>query len=195
MLVIAFEAIQHSNDYFALYRRDMQLGAYQGIAKRIEKARSLIEKEQQASTIGGALKVTKNRSMGGSNKLFPDVRPPEKSPELPAELPFRKDLKVPSDTVDRNLGGLKLEAEGLIDNTIQCYEANVRDGFEGNGPYDRLAVIYRRRGDIEKEIAVLKRAVEVFEKLQTSPRLDVAPKLTKFRERLWRASERLKRSK
>ena len=34
------EAVQHTNDYFALYRRDLQLAASQRIAKRIEEARA-----------------------------------------------------------------------------------------------------------------------------------------------------------
>ncbi len=96
--------------------------------------------------------------------------------------------RIPTDAAERNLLGIELEADGLIDNAIECYEANVRDGFEGNHPYDRLAVIFRRRKEPAREMAVLTRAVEVFSQLHSSPRSDVAPKLEKFRQRLHRAS-------
>ncbi len=95
---------------------------------------------------------------------------------------------MPTDPVKRNQWGMELEAEGLIDNAIECYEANVRDGFEGNYPYDRLAVIFHRRRDAARETAVLTRAIDVFSQLETSKRSDVALKLEKFRQRLRRIS-------
>jgi hypothetical protein len=67
----------------------------------------------------------------------------------------------------------------------RAYHASVRDGFDGDWPYERLAVIYRRRNDCASEIATLERAIEVFESLMArSPRVDVPLKLAKFRERL-----------
>lgn len=102
------------------------------------------------------------------------VRPPEQSL---APIP------VPTGHVDRNLLGIKLEAEGFVDNAVECYEANVRDGFDGDYPYRRLAVIYRRRGEFDKERLVLERGIEVFHSLLDSPRSDVAPKLEEFRKR------------
>ncbi len=96
--------------------------------------------------------------------------------------------RIPSNPVERNLLGIELEAEGLIDDAINCYEANLRDGFEGSQPYDRLAIIFRKRKDFASEVAVLARAVEVFSEIQTSLRSDVAPKLEKFKVRLRRAS-------
>jgi DNA polymerase-3 subunit epsilon len=121
----------------------------------------------------------------------PELRPDTWSP---GKRTYRQDLRVPTDPVERNLRGMEFEAEGLTDNAIECYEANVRDSFEGNHPYDRLAVIFRRRGDTASEIAVLTRAIELFSQLQTSSRSDVAPKLEKFRQRLRRVSARAKDS-
>ena len=88
--------------------------------------------------------------------------------------------------VDRNLLGSELEKADQIETAIALYEANIRDGFEGNGPYDRLAIIYRRQKKIKEEIRVLQRAIEVFSAYQ-GPRTDVAPKLQKFRSRLEKA--------
>jgi hypothetical protein len=106
-----------------------------------------------------------------------------------SEQPYDETIRVPDDSLARNLLGAELEAKGLVDNAIEYYESNVRDGFDGNYPYDRLAVIYRRRLDREREVAVLRRAVEVFERLHlTSPRADVASKLENFRARLDQAN-------
>jgi len=45
----------------------------------------------------------------------------------------------------RNKKGIELEKAGNIDEAIKYYEANVRDKFDGNHPYDNLAYIYRER--------------------------------------------------
>lgn len=105
----------------------------------------------------------------------------------------REIVAIPKDPVERNLQGSALEREGDVENAIEFYQANVRDGFEGNFPYDRLAVIFRKRGDFTSEIIVLKRAIEVFSGLRDSPRLDIAPKLAHFTTRLV-AAERLAKS-
>jgi len=105
------------------------------------------------------------------------------------ESDVRQNIPVPQDPVQRNLQGSALEREGHVENAVVLYQANVRDGFEGNFPYDRLAVIFRKRGDFASEIMVLKRAIEVFSALRDSPRLDVAPKLAHFMARLYVAQK------
>jgi tetratricopeptide (TPR) repeat protein len=100
------------------------------------------------------------------------------------EKPY-KEIKIPRDPVDRNLTGKELEKEGYVDNAIELYELNVKARFEGNSPYDRLTIIYRKRKQYDEEIRVLEQAISVFEALsKSSPRQDVNPKLDKFRERL-----------
>jgi tetratricopeptide (TPR) repeat protein len=59
--------------------------------------------------------------------------------------------------VDRNLDGIKLEKKGEIEKAIRLYEKNVEEDFEGSHPYDRLAIIYRKRGEYEEEIRVLRK--------------------------------------
>ena len=105
-----------------------------------------------------------------------------------------KSMKLPSDTCDRNLLGIELEKEGYIDNAIELYELNAKDGFDGNHPYDRLSIIYRKNKNYVDEVRILKRAIEVFEKANPL-RGDVLPKLTKFRIRLDKAIELLKNNK
>jgi tetratricopeptide (TPR) repeat protein len=89
-------------------------------------------------------------------------------------------------TVERNLRGIRAEKEDDLQSAIAMYEANVRDGFEGNHPYDRLAILYRKQKRVDDEVRVLERAIEVFSSLSPA-RSDVAPKLTKFRARLEKA--------
>jgi DNA-directed RNA polymerase subunit F len=102
--------------------------------------------------------------------------------------PFQLERDAKIKQVERNLRGRELEREGHVDNAVELYQANVQEGFEGNHPYDRLATIYRQRKDYALEVAVLERAVAVFEALvETSPRSDVQPKLAKFCERLEKA--------
>ena len=77
-----------------------------------------------------------------------------------------------------------IESKNHIDAAITLYEANILEGFNGNHPYDRLSVIYRKKGFILEEIRVLEMAISVFENLDRS---DAAPKLEKFRARLEKA--------
>jgi hypothetical protein len=91
-------------------------------------------------------------------------------------------------SVERNLRGIRAEKEGDLGSAIAMYEANVRDGCDGNHPYDRLAILYRKQKRVDDEVCVLERAVEVFSSL-SSARLDVAPKLAKFQARLQKARQ------
>ena len=118
-----------------------------------------------------------------------DIWGPRGKARKVAERAADPGIDVPRDPVARNLRGKELEAEGYVDNAIVCYEANVRDGFDGNFPFDRLAVLYRRRKEYGREVAVLERAVEVFNGLRSSPRADVLPKLQAFEARLRKARE------
>lgn len=91
-------------------------------------------------------------------------------------------------SVENNLTGRELEKSGKIDEAIELYERNVSDRFEGNYPYDRLAIIYRKRRDYDNEIRVLRTAVEVFENNQ-SMRKDISPKIDRFKKRLHTANK------
>lgn len=86
--------------------------------------------------------------------------------------------------VERNLLGRQLEKEGKIDEAIKLYEENIKEGFDGNFPYDRLAIIYRKQKKKEDEIRVLNCAIYVFENIVYQQRGDRIPKLNKFKERL-----------
>ena len=94
------------------------------------------------------------------------------------------ELTPSTDTLRNNLLGAELEKVKNIDDAIKFYERNVDLKFEGNHPYDRLAIIYRKNKDYVNEIRVLEIAINVFENLVYSERADRVPKLNKFKERL-----------
>lgn len=89
--------------------------------------------------------------------------------------------------LERNLKAKKLEKAGNIDGAIRLYEENIEENFEGNYPYDRLAIIYKKRNQINEEIRVLKKAIWVFENIVSKARADKEPKLDRFKERLKKA--------
>ena len=87
----------------------------------------------------------------------------------------------------RNLQGIELEKSGQVDEAIHLYEENVKEKFEGSHPYKRLAIIYRKRKQIDDEIRVLEKAIWVFENVVYQERADRLPKLDKFKKRLAKA--------
>jgi tetratricopeptide (TPR) repeat protein len=94
--------------------------------------------------------------------------------------------------VERNLKGVQFEKEGQIDRSIELYEANIKENFEGNHPYDRLAAIYRKQGRVDDEIRVLEKAVWVFENIVYQGRADRLPKLQRFQKQLDKAKKIIK---
>jgi tetratricopeptide (TPR) repeat protein len=85
--------------------------------------------------------------------------------------------------------GIEAEKAGQIDKAIEAYEKCIELQFEGNHPYDRLAIIYRKQGQYDDEIRVLEKAIWIFENLAYQLRADVPKKLMRFKERLVRAQE------
>ncbi len=85
---------------------------------------------------------------------------------------------------ERNIKGIELEKLGKVEEAVKFYEKNIEENFDGNHPYDRLAIIYRKKKDIRNEIRVLEKAIYVFENIVYSKRSDRLPKLSKFKIRL-----------
>lgn len=82
-----------------------------------------------------------------------------------AQLEFSK-CKAEKDSLEkcakRNNKGLEYEKDGKIKLVIKQYEANISDGYPAHHSYKRLMVIYHKQKDLENEIRVIKRALEVF---------------------------------
>lgn len=60
--------------------------------------------------------------------------------------------------------GIDLEREGMIDEAIKVYEKSIISKLPIKHPYERLAILYRKKKDYENEIRVIKTAIEVFMK-------------------------------
>lgn len=89
--------------------------------------------------------------------------------------------------VERNKKAIELQKKGEVNKAIELYEMIIADNFEGNYPYDSLAIIYRNREQFDDEIRVLEKAIWVFENVVNEKRMDRAPKLNKFKVRLEQA--------
>ena len=100
--------------------------------------------------------------------------------------------------------GMELEKAGKIDEAIAEYEKSIAMDFEGDRPYDRLAILYRKRKQIDEEIRVLNKAIGVLKnvvsknfehinadlkRLGYPTRGDLNPRLEKFEKRLKQAKE------
>lgn len=100
----------------------------------------------------------------------------------------KKKFKFVEKGYKSNCKAMSYEEEKDIPNAIKYYEESISYNFDGNYPYDRLAILYRKNKDYDNEIRVLNKAIENFSLLEkTSPRGDIHPKLNKFKERLTRA--------
>ena len=65
--------------------------------------------------------------------------------------------------VDRNIEGIRLEKAGDLAGAIRLYEANIKDGFDGSHPYDRLRIIYKKK----KDFSAMRAACESFLKVSS----------------------------
>lgn len=71
---------------------------------------------------------------------------------------YREDRRFSKQT-ERNLIAGQLENEGKTEEAIGLYEQNVKGDFVGEYPYWRLAVLYRRKGQHDDEIRVIKKGI------------------------------------
>jgi hypothetical protein len=147
------------------------------VAKEVSE---LLERGGLEPTIAVLYAPYEDRGPGIRLDLWTHRRPPKRI----LERPYDSTISVPADSVERNLQGRALETQGLVYNAIEFYEANVADRFDGSFPYDRLAVLFRRSKEIDREVAVLETAIEVFDSLRPTSRPDIEPKIAKFRARL-----------
>lgn len=61
-----------------------------------------------------------------------------------------------------NNEGIAYEKAGNIEAAIEAYRQNVSNSVVASHPYERLMIIYRKRKEYDKEIEVIKKAIEVF---------------------------------
>jgi tetratricopeptide (TPR) repeat protein len=98
--------------------------------------------------------------------------------------------KIDNKMLNRNLKGKALEKEGKIDEAIKLYEKNIKEEFDGTFPYNRLAIIYTKKGLLDDEIRVLERAILFFENIISKNKSDNLSIVEKFKYRLEKANKR-----
>ena len=86
--------------------------------------------------------------------------------------------------VDTNIKGKELEKMGKVDRALKLYEENLKNGDIGSHPYNRLAIIYRKRKDYDNEIRVCEKYIKMSRK-----KWDDNKKEEWFVKRLERAKE------
>jgi hypothetical protein len=64
-----------------------------------------------------------------------------------------------SRVAERNTNGIKLEKEGRISEAIELYEENILEDFFATHAYERLRILYRRNGELEKERRILRKYI------------------------------------
>jgi len=84
----------------------------------------------------------------------------------------------------RNLEGMALERAGHTDEAVALYEQNLAEGFEGDFPYGRLVAFHEKRGEFERAVDVLERAIEVFRASKRRTPADRRSTIQAFRGRL-----------
>lgn len=67
-----------------------------------------------------------------------------------------------AETAAANNKGIALEKKGDIDGAIAVYEENVSRGYPAAHSYQRLMILYRKRGDYDNEIRVIKAAIALY---------------------------------
>jgi tetratricopeptide (TPR) repeat protein len=132
-----------------------------GIFKKTQK------EEQTSERIEAEKKV---KEMMKADKVTPEFKTKKEENEIEKMKSrvwgekFYREEKMFEKQAERNLTGIELEKAGKVDEAIELFEKNVEENFIGSHPYYRLAIIYRKRGQIDEEIRVLEKAISVFKK-------------------------------
>lgn len=112
-----------------------------------------------------------------------------KNPNKDSISLFKKIERANEVFYEMNQKALELEQNGNIDKAIEIYEEMISHSTDMPGPYQRLAILYRKQKRYQDEICVLERAVYVYENVVFVYRTDRITKLNKFKERLEKARQ------
>ena len=72
----------------------------------------------------------------------------------------------------RNAIGEQKESEGKFEDAIRIYEANIDEGANTLFPYERLAILYKRRKDTRSEQRIIKKAIKKLQERSVRKPLD-----------------------
>ena len=103
---------------------------------------------------------------------------------------YREEIKekygfdLPASDTDKLSLGKKYEKEDDLERACACYEGCVKNRFDGNAPYDRLIITYKKLDRPDDVTRIIKRAIAVFEKVTKQGRSDGPKKLEKYKAQL-----------
>lgn len=91
----------------------------------------------------------------------------------------------------RNAIGEQKESEGKFEDAIRVYEANIDEGAYTLFPYERLAILYKRKRDTRNEQRIIKKAIKKLHERSSKKPLDsyLYNLLNSFQRRLADLSE------
>ena len=91
----------------------------------------------------------------------------------------------------RNAIGEQKESEGKFEDAIRVYEANIDEGAYTLFPYERLAILYKRKRDMRNEQRIIKKAIKKLHERSAKKPLDsyLYNLLNSFQRRLADLSE------
>jgi hypothetical protein len=112
----------------------------------------------------------------------------KKSGGYKAEVKEKYGFDLPASHTDKIFLGKKFEKEDDMEKACACYEGCVRGKFDGDGPYDRLIILYKKLDRPEDVLRIIKKAISVFEKVVEQGRSDGPKKLEKYKVRLEKLS-------
>jgi tetratricopeptide (TPR) repeat protein len=134
------------------------------LAEVINESIALAKNSHEASTKVSRLDVAKN-NVAKLKELcqqypFVEIKSlPEVEAEL-AELSAQFKMKGYRELAAGNEQGQMLEKEGQADRAIAVYEALLKKGTDTPFTYRRLAILYRKKGEPDQELQILKVAME-----------------------------------
>ena len=70
-------------------------------------------------------------------------------------------LRGYEEAVERNFQAMEAESRGDVERAIRLYEQNVAERFVESHPYERLAMIYERRGRYAEALRVTESFIEL----------------------------------
>jgi len=121
-----------------------------------------------------------------NNGLIEDEVSSNKNSGYRNEVKEKYDFDLPASDTDKILLGNNFENAGDIEKACACYEGCVKNRFKGNGPYDRLIILYKNLDRPDDILRIVKKAISIFEKVTKQGRSDGAKKLEKYKSQLER---------
>ncbi|AWI05166.1 hypothetical protein [Clostridium drakei] len=85
--------------------------------------------------------------------------------------------------IGRNLKAREFENKGNINSAIDLYELNIKEGFTGIVPYERLMELYEKQQKYDDEIRVINKVIEIF-KNSWEDKIDKQSEIEMFTSRL-----------